>query len=59
MVAAMIPEEMTKIRAHLGPAFGEGRYDDAAKIFAVSSTNDNLRRIPDATRVRPDQLRSK
>jgi malate synthase len=34
MVAAMIPEEMTKIRSLLGPAFGEGRYEEAAQIFA-------------------------
>ncbi|HEX8012507.1 MAG TPA: malate synthase A [Casimicrobiaceae bacterium] len=34
MVAAMVPEEMQKIRALLGPAFGEGRYDEAADIFA-------------------------
>jgi malate synthase len=33
MVAAMVPEEMSKIRDLLGPAFGAGRYDDAAKIF--------------------------
>jgi malate synthase len=33
MVAAMIPEEMGKIRELLGRAFGEGRYDEAAKIF--------------------------
>jgi malate synthase len=34
MVTAMIPEEMQKIRAYLGAAFGDGRYEDAAKIFA-------------------------
>src|SRR5205085_4262403 len=34
MVAAMIPEEMQKIRDLLGAAFGEGRYDEAAQIFA-------------------------
>jgi len=42
MVAAMIPEEMTKIRAHLGAAFGEGRYDDAARIFAGLVDNDTF-----------------
>src|SRR5207247_3940313 len=34
MVAAMIPEGMQKIRAQLGPASGEGRYDEAAGICA-------------------------
>jgi malate synthase len=42
MVAAMIPEEMQKIRELLGPAFGEGRYDDAAKIFADLVDNDTF-----------------
>ncbi|MEO8675443.1 MAG: malate synthase A, partial [Casimicrobiaceae bacterium] len=42
MVAAMIPEEMTKIRDLLGPAFGAGRYDDAAKIFADLVDNDTF-----------------
>ena len=32
MVAAMIPEEMIKIREYLGAEFGAGRYDDAARI---------------------------
>jgi len=40
MVAAMIPEEMQKIRTLLGPAFGEGRYDEAAAIFADLVNND-------------------
>ena len=40
MVAAMIPEEVAKIRALLGPAYGDGRYDDAAKIFADLVDND-------------------
>ena len=42
MVAAMIPEEMAKIRELLGPAFGEGRYDEAAKIFAELVNNDTF-----------------
>ncbi len=42
MVAAMIPEEMTKIRAHLGPEFSAGRYDEAAKIFAGLVDNDTF-----------------
>jgi len=42
MVAAMIPEEMRKIRELLGDAFGAGKYDDAAKIFADLVTNDTF-----------------
>jgi len=42
MVAAMIPEEMAKIRDLLGPAFGEGRYDEAAAIFADLVYNDTF-----------------
>ncbi len=42
MVGAMIPEEMQKIRDLLGAAFGEGKYDDAAKIFADLVNNDTF-----------------
>jgi len=42
MVAAMIPEEMTKIREHLGPAFGEGRYDEAAQVFKELVDSDKF-----------------
>ena len=42
MVAAMIPEEMAKIREHLGAAFSMGKYDDAAKIFADLVNNDTF-----------------
>jgi malate synthase len=42
MVAAMLPEEMKKIRDLLGPAFGDGKYDDAAKIFADLVNNDTF-----------------
>ena len=42
MVAAMIPEEMRKIRDLLGAAFGEGKYDEAAKIFADLVDNDSF-----------------
>ncbi|MEP6942553.1 MAG: malate synthase A [Betaproteobacteria bacterium] len=34
MVAAMIPEELAKIRTLLGDAFAQGRYKEAADIFA-------------------------
>ncbi|MDH5287260.1 MAG: malate synthase A [Betaproteobacteria bacterium] len=42
LVAAMIPEEMAKIRELLGPAYGEGRYEEAAKIFADLVNNDTF-----------------
>ncbi|MFO1310223.1 MAG: malate synthase A [Burkholderiales bacterium] len=42
MVAAMIPEEMAKIREHLGAAYSAGKYDDAAKIFADLVNNDTF-----------------
>jgi malate synthase len=42
MVAAMLPEEMQKIRELLGPAFGEGRYDEAAEIFSSLVSNDTF-----------------
>jgi len=42
MVAAMIPEEMQKIRDLLGPAFGQGKYDDASRIFADLVNNDTF-----------------
>ena len=42
MVAAMIPEEVQKIRELLGDAFGEGRYGEAAEIFAELVNNDSF-----------------
>jgi malate synthase len=42
MVAAMIPEEMTKIEALLGHAFGEGRYREASEIFAMLVDDDRF-----------------
>jgi malate synthase len=42
MVAAMIPEEMQKIRELLGPLFGDGRYEEAAQIFADLVNNDTF-----------------
>jgi malate synthase len=42
MVAAMIPEEMQKIRELLGDAFAAGKYDDAAKIFVDLVNNDTF-----------------
>ena len=42
MVAAMIPEELASIREYLGPGYGEGRYEEAAKIFADLVNNDTF-----------------
>jgi malate synthase len=42
MVAAMIPEEVAKVRDLLGPAYAAGKYDDAAKIFADLVNNDTF-----------------
>ena len=42
MVATMIPEELAKILDLLGPAYGEGRYDDAAGIFTSLVDNDTF-----------------
>jgi len=42
MVAAMIPEELAKIRTLLGASYAEGKYDDAAKIFADLVNNDTF-----------------
>jgi malate synthase len=42
LVSAMLPEELARIRELLGPAYGEGRYDEAAKIFADLVNNDTF-----------------
>jgi malate synthase len=42
MVAAMIPEELAKIRELLGAAYAAGRYDEAASIFADLVNNDTF-----------------
>jgi len=42
MVAAMIPEELARIRELLGVAYGDGEYDTAAKIFADLVNNDTF-----------------
>jgi len=38
----MIPEEMQKIRDLLGSAYGEGRYTEAAEIFAQLVNADSF-----------------
>ena len=42
LVAAMIPEELKKIGDLLGAAYGDGKYDDAAAIFADLVDNDTF-----------------
>ena len=42
MVSAMIPEELQKIRSQLGASFSEGRYEEAAGIFADLVNNDTF-----------------
>ncbi len=42
MVATMIPEEVAKIRELLGDAYAEGKYDDAAEIFADLVNDDTF-----------------
>jgi malate synthase len=42
MVAAMIPEELAKIRDYLGSGYGDGKYDEASKIFADLVGNDTF-----------------
>ena len=42
LVAALLPEEMAKIRELLGSAYGEGRYEEAARIFADLVDNDTF-----------------
>ncbi len=42
MVAAMIPEELAKVRELLGAAYATGRYDEAATIFADLVANDSF-----------------
>jgi malate synthase len=42
LVAQMLPEEMAKIRALLGPAYALGKYDAAATIFAELVNNDTF-----------------
>jgi malate synthase len=42
LVAALLPEEMAKIRELLGSAYGEGRYEEAARIFADLVDNDSF-----------------
>jgi malate synthase len=42
MVTAMIPQEVQKIRDLLGPAYADGKYDEAATIFANLVDDDSF-----------------
>src|SRR4029453_2207123 len=42
MVAAMVPEELAKIRELLGDAYAAGKYGDAAGIFADLVATDTF-----------------
>ena len=42
MVAAMVPEELAKIRDYLGDAYRDGKYDEAASIFEDLVDNDTF-----------------
>jgi malate synthase len=42
MVSAMVPEELGKIRGLLGPAFAEGRYEEASRIVDELVQNDTF-----------------
>ena len=42
LVAACLPEEMAKIRELLGTAYADGKYDDAAAIFADLVNSDTF-----------------
>ncbi len=42
LVAQLLPEEVSKIRELLGPAYAQGKYDVAAKIFADLVNNDTF-----------------
>ncbi|HSC99712.1 MAG TPA: malate synthase A [Casimicrobiaceae bacterium] len=42
LVGVFIPQEVDKIRTLLGPSYGEGRYDDAARIFRDLVENDTF-----------------
>jgi malate synthase len=42
MVRAMVPDELGKIRGLLGPAFAEGRYEEASRIVDELVQNDTF-----------------
>jgi malate synthase len=42
LVARMLPEELAKIRELLGSAFGDGRYEEAARMVAELVESDTF-----------------
>ncbi len=42
LFASMVPEELAKVRTLLGPAFAQGRYDEAADILAQLVNDDRF-----------------
>ncbi|PDW04014.1 malate synthase A [Candidatus Viridilinea mediisalina] len=42
MFNQMLPEELEKVRTHLGSAFNDGRYEEAAELFAGITTSDDF-----------------
>jgi len=42
LVATLLPQETARIRELLGPAYAEGKYDDAARIFAELVNSDTF-----------------
>jgi malate synthase len=42
MAAAMVPEELAKIRTLLGPLYEQGRYEEASRLVADLVANDTF-----------------
>ncbi|NTU82245.1 MAG: malate synthase A [Chloroflexales bacterium] len=42
MFRQMLPEELEKIKTILGPAYGEGKYEEAAALFDEITTSDQF-----------------
>jgi malate synthase len=42
MFNQMLPEELQKVRQILGPAYDDGRYEQAAELFAAITTSDDF-----------------
>ncbi|PDV97423.1 malate synthase A [Candidatus Chloroploca asiatica] len=38
----MLPEELAKIKEQLGPAYADGKYEEAAKLFDLITTSDDF-----------------
>jgi malate synthase len=42
MFRQMLPEELGKVKTILGPAYGEGKYEEAAELFDTITTSDDF-----------------